>query len=108
MRFGGTWGRGRVRFKKINIESRVNSVPGWEFEFVGDLVDLPLYWKRTNVLGTQLLTGWGGADLGWTAILDLLDNMLEWKYGEHLQMSSGSTLHVGVGCERSPTLSHSP
>ncbi len=35
----------------------MNSVPWWKLKEVGYFVDLPLYRERTNIAGTQLLTG---------------------------------------------------
>ncbi len=45
------------------MECGVNSVPGWKLEKVGDFIYLPLYRERTNVAGTQLLTGQAEAQI---------------------------------------------
>lgn len=41
----------------------VNSIPGWQLELVGNLVDLPLDRERTDVAGTQLPAGQAEAQI---------------------------------------------
>ncbi len=45
------------------MKGGVNSVPGRQLELVSDLINLPLYLKRTDVAGTQLLAGQAEAQI---------------------------------------------
>ncbi len=59
----GFWSGRREGFKEGNVKRGVNSIPGWQLELVGNLVDLPLDREWTNVAGTQISPGQAEAQI---------------------------------------------